>query len=426
MTAGAPRRSGGGFTGTRAAVLSAALAAALGAIGLHSGAAVAQEIVDLPGEDRLLTPDLEPVYRIGSALAEAAWAEFSSIPSLWFDGEGNLHLMDQTGALSGRTRIVVVDPAGGLVTEFGRSGDGPGEFRAPRQMYVWADGNTLVQDIMHMGYHVFAPGGEFEHMLGMELGSDMRPERTAGRTILGGEWDPSAGEEGRAIVRFDLSSDEASERVLAEAWAPRELETRDHEADDPEDMGMRAVWGFEPGLLFDVLPSGGVAFSDSSAYAIKLTDPSGAVSRILRRPIRPLPVTESMEREERERRLERLGTPTVSGNPSPEAMVAMNFLIEGRIQAVENMRFHPEVPVLAAVRTTWDGTLWIQRSAAPGAEEPGPIDVLTPDGRYVGTLAPDVLPMPGAFGPGGLVAFVETDEFDVPVITVRRLPPEIR
>ncbi|MXW71995.1 MAG: hypothetical protein F4Z74_11160 [Acidobacteria bacterium] len=116
----------------------------------------------------------------------------------------------------------------------------------------------------------------------------------------------------------------------------------------------------------------------------------------------------------------------MTGSRSPEAMAAMDFLTGGRRQAVENMRFHPEVPVLAAVRTTWDGALWIQRSAEPGAEEPGPVDVLAPDGRYVGTLAPDVLRMPRAFGPGGLAAFVEPDEFDVPVITVRRLPPEIR
>lgn len=411
----------------RSTTFAALAATALAAVAVHAPPAAAQEVVDLPAEDRLVSPDLELVYRIGSAAAEAAWAEFSSISSLWFDGEGNLHLMDQTGALSGRTRIVVVDPAGGRVTEFGRAGDGPGEFRAPRQMYVWADGTTLVQDIMHMGYHVFAPGGEFERMLGMELGSDMRPERTAdGRRILGGQWDSAAGQEGRAILRFDLSSDEVSEHTLAEAWAPREPEVRDHVVEGVDVMGMRVVWGFEPGLLFDVLPSGGVAFSDSSAYAIKLTDASGTVSRILRRPIRPLPVTESMRREERERRLERLRTPTVSGNPSPDAMATMNFLLEGRARAVEEMRFHPEVPVLAAVRTTWDGTLWIERSAAPDAEEPGPIDVVAPDGRYLGTLAPDVLPMPGAFGPGGLVAFVDTDAFDVPVITVRRLPPALR
>lgn len=104
----------------------------------------------------------------------------------------------------------------------------------------------------------------------------------------------------------------------------------------------------------------------------------------------------------------------------------MNALLEGEMRGVENMRFYSEVPVIADLRTTWEGTLWIQRSAEPGTEEPGPIDVLTPNGRYVGTIAPDVLVMPDAFGPGGLVAFVDLDEFDVPVITVRRLPPAIR
>ena len=434
MTAGARRRLGAGLAAAPAAartvqwaVLTAVVPAVLGAVGFHAGAAVAQEVVDLPAEDRLLSPDLELVYRIGSAGAEAEWEEFSSIESLWFDGAGNLHLMDQAGGFLGRARIVVVDSAGGLVAEFGRSGDGPGEFRAPRQMYVWADGSTLVQDIMHMGYHVFAAGGEFERMLGRDLGSDMRPERTGGRSILGGSWDTSTGEEGRAILRFDLSSDEVAERTLVEAWAPREQEERSHTVENIEDMA-RAEWGFEPELLFDALPSGGVAFSDSSAYAIKLTDPSGAVSRVLRRPIRPLPVTEAMRREERERRRERLRNPSVNvrGTPSPDAMATMNFLVEGQMREVENMRFYPEVPVVAAVRTTWDGTLWVQRSAEPGAEEPGPIDVLAPDGRYLGTLAPDVLEMPAAFGPGGLVAFVEADAFDVPVITVRRLPPEIR
>ncbi|WP_425154308.1 hypothetical protein [Candidatus Palauibacter sp.] len=415
MTAAARRRLGGG------------LAAVLGGVGFQAQEAIAQEVLDLPAEDRLLSPDLELVYRIGSAGAEAEWEEFSSVPSLWFDGEGNLHLMDQTGGFLGLARIVVVDPAGGLVTEFGRAGDGPGEFRAPRQMYVWADGSTMVEDIRHMGYHLFSPGGEFERMVRQDMGSDMRPERTGTRSVVGGQWDSSRGEEGRGILRFDLSSDEVSEQTLVEAWAPREPEARDHEARDLEDM-VRAQWGFEPELLFDALPSGGVAFSDSSAYAIKLTDPSGAVARILRRPIRPLPVTESMRREERERRLERLRNPSVNvrGNRSPEVMTTLNFLVEGQMREVENMRFYPEVPVVAAVRTTWDGTLWVQRSVEPGAEEPGSIDVLAPDGRYLGTLAPDVLEMPGAFGPGGLVAFVETDAFDVPVITVRRLPPEIR
>ncbi len=95
-------------------------------------------------------------------------------------------------------------------------------------------------------------------------------------------------------------------------------------------------------------------------------------------------------------------------------------------EAAENMRFYPEVPVVAAVRVTWEGSLWVERSTEPGTSEPGPIDVLTPDGGYVGTFPAGRLEMPDAFGPDGLSAFVETDEFDVPVITVRRLSQQIR
>ena len=34
--------------------------------------------------------------------------------------------------------------------------------------------------------------------------------------------------------------------------------------------------------------------------------------------------------------------------------------------------------------------------------------------------------MPDAFGPDGLVAFVELDELDVPTIVVKTLPAEVR
>ena len=56
----------------------------------------------------------------------------------------------------------------------------------------------------------------------------------------------------------------------------------------------------------------------------------------------------------------------------------------------------------------------------------GWIDVLAPGGEYVGTFLLDETPMPGAFGPGGLVAFVETDDFGVPTIIVKRLPAAVR
>ena len=398
------------------------LATSSGAIGL-----LAQEVVDLPEEDLPLSPDFELVYRIGSTEAEAEWEEFFTIRSVGFDGAGNLYLLDGSGTDGGR-RVVVVDAAGRHVGDFGRLGDGPGEFQMAMELIVWDDGRTLVRDMMR-GYHVFGPGGEFERTvreagggIGIGTRAGLRPERTGSQTV--------AVRDERSILRVDMSSAEVEDRVLVEAWAPR-APTELPAVADFEDMldMMGEEWGFEPELLFDPLPSGGVAFSDSSAYAIKVTDSSGAISRILRRAIRPLPVTERMRRAERERRLERDANRQVTqrgGEPPPEVREMINRFRATRRAALENMRFYPEVPVVAAVQVTWEGSLWVERSTEPGTGESGPIDVLARDGRYVGTFPVGRLEMPDAFGPDGLAVFVDTDEFDVPVIMVRRLPEQIR
>jgi hypothetical protein len=54
--------------------------------------------------------------------------------------------------------------------------------------------------------------------------------------------------------------------------------------------------------------------------------------------------------------------------------------------------------------------------------DPGAIDVMTVEGQYGGTFSAGSLEMPAAFGPDGLAAWIERDEFDVPTIVVRRLP----
>lgn len=416
----------------RAVWVAGGLAAVLGAAGVR-----AQQVIDLPAEDRLLEADFELVFRIGSADAEAEWELFTAIRHLGFDGAGNLRMLDAPGPEPG-TRIVIVDAAGRYVSEFGRHGDGPGEFGMPAQLVVWPDGTMLVQDILRMGYHVFGPGGDFVRLVRDELGRDMQPERTGTRTLLGGSWDDPAGR-GRPILRFDLSSEEMTSRTLVDTWTPRGAGEGRNGADagrvrvriplpGAQEVVGDGEWGFEPALLLDALPSGGIVFSDSSAYAIKVTDPSGSVSRVIRRSIQPMPVTEEIRRAERERRLEDARNLPVSarGEPSAEAAAMMNYFLAAREAEVENMRFYPEVPVIESLRATWDGTLWVQRSTEPGATEPGPIDLITPDGRYIGTLPRGRLAMPDAFGPNGLIAFIGTDELDVPVITVRRVPAAIR
>ena len=83
------------------------------------------------------------------------------------------------------------------------------------------------------------------------------------------------------------------------------------------------------------------------------------------------------------------------------------------------------VPVVRGLRTSWEGHIWVHRRGEE-PESDGPIDVLTPDGRYLGSFAADAMSMPSAFGPGGLAVFVEVDEMDVQTVVVRRLPEGIR
>lgn len=392
---------------------------------LAAPSATSQQLIDLPAEDLPLPADFELVYRIGSTEAMAEWEQFSTILGVGFNAAGSLYLLDGTGN-TGAGRGVVVDRSGRHVRNFGRRGEGPGEFRMGRELVVWGDGRSLVSDMR--GYHVFSPGGAFERMvreggLGFVTRRGLRPERTGSHAVVVLT--------DRSIVRADMSSETVGIRVLVEqAWAPGSSEPfrGEMEFEDVLDEA-REAWGFEPEILFEALPTGGVAFTDSSTYAIKLTDASGSISHILRRPIRPLPVTEGIMQAERERRLEEesdLQATALEGDPPRQIASMITRFFEARRAGVENMRFYPEMPVVAAVRVTWEGTLWIERSVEPAAGEPGPIDVIGSGGRYVGTFASGRLEMPDAFGPDGLVAFIETDEFDVPVISVRRLPRLVR
>ena len=113
----------------------------------------------------------------------------------------------------------------------------------------------------------------------------------------------------------------------------------------------------------------------------------------------------------------------------------MRELAAGMRDMVANASFMPEVPLVRDLRTTWEGAIWVERWGSDplvqidmDAEEnrEGWIDVLAPGGEYVGTFSLEDTPMPDAFGPVGLVAFVETDDLDVPTIVVKRLPAAVR
>ena len=377
----------------------------------------AQEVIALPGEDRLLEANFEEVYRIGSYDGDE-WETFGRVSGVSFDDSGNLYVMDDQAG-----RIVVVSQGGAFVREFGRIGDGPGEFAANSNtavgFTVLRDGRAVVFDPGHGGFAVFGPDGEFERSVPMS-GSAMYLIRTL-KTANDGEnvitTSVSAFSSGgsadavvpfRPIFRLVLTGDEVVQDTVIRAWRP---------------SGDAA--GFRPGLVAEALPDGGLVYTDSSAYAIKVASRDGELTRLLTRPFRPEPVTDRIEEQEIERQLEELEERS-AGAESGNQMAAMQAqFAQMRRARVQSMEFYHEVPVVRTLRTSWEGTIWVRRRGEEPASD-GPIDLLSPDGRYLGTYPVDATSMPRAFGPDGLVAFVERDELDVPTVVVRRLPPEAR
>ena len=96
-----------------------------------------------------------------------------------------------------------------------------------------------------------------------------------------------------------------------------------------------------------------------------------------------------------------------------------------RLESLENLVFFPEVPVIRALASSWGGTLWVQRARGTSLFPTGPSISSLPTEDTWGPSQLAKRRIPSSFGPDGLAAFIEMDEYDVPTIVVRRLPGAI-
>ena len=401
-------------------------------------------------QDRPLSPEFAEVYRVGGATAPD-WAQFSIPTGLAFDGSGNLYVLDAQ-----LFQVAIIDRNGELVRTVGRQGEGPGEFSSPATQVVWRDGRFAVADMGHNAYQVFNPDGELERFVKMSAGqgimagfssmrSALRPDPRGAALIAqgmpgmmsqlsgmmaqvtGAEEKP--GVDDRGLERVDLSGDVISAEPILQAWSPPEDPAAPLTIEDAQDMSMVAGMFagdekyFEPKLIWDVLPDGTIAYSDSSAYSIKLVGADGTANSVLRRPLQPEMVTRGIRSAMLDEQQRAYDEEMQGANAALAAAMAPGMLEVIR-KALEDRDFFEEVPVVRGLKATWDGALWIQQRGDDPWDDSGPIDVFDADGEYAGTLP--ATEMPAAFGPDGLVAFVEHDEFDVPTIVVRRLPAEVR
>ncbi|WP_419948984.1 hypothetical protein [Candidatus Palauibacter sp.] len=417
--------------------------------GFASAAAGAaeQQVIELPFEDRILTADFREVYRVGNGDRE--WELFSYVSAVSFDARGNLHISDLVGD---ELRVVIVDPSGNLVAAFGRTGDGPGEFRDANQAFALADGRTVVPDKGHFAYHVFGPDGEFERMVrfaGVGPGHDL----PAGMTPSANPRIRKADRDGTFLSRVVSVSDvqmrpNTSEGRISIKPGPREVARVEFEGEEAREVpAFRASNHPDDPVKFHFapLPGGRVAYSDSTAYAVRIVEAAGNVGRILTRPFPARPWDERNRRAFANSLRSRLEQEAAESRDRSEML---GFLggVGALVARLDDLGLPGDIEIIDALDTDWEGRIWVLRTPADGFPHmdivgafqsalgwrpntlppvrPGPIDLISAEGRYVGTFAE--ARMPAAFGPGGLVAYVELDEFDVPTVVVRRVPEEIR
>lgn len=387
--------------------------------------ATAQQVIELPGEDRMLEIEVEELYRLGT-LAGEDWEQFGEVASVAFDPAGNLVVFDSHETTQA---IFLVGPDGRLVRRIGGMGEGPGEFGDAFTMTVLSDGRVVVADLARRGYHLFRADGEFDRMVRVpgvaalwRLGAIKAqpgaeaivhvPGQATTLIMMGAAFSgPIVLPTSYSIERTVLSGETAESDTIAEAWLPPTGLEEEDEVTQRNYLNMPYVLlpQFSPRVHWDMLPDGSVAFADSTIWTVKIAEAGSGVVRILTRPFQPEPTAGRVIRAEKNRRLRRLEENAEPGED-----------LRRRRERIENMEFAEEVPVIRGLGVTRDGHIWVVRRG----EEPlsdGVIDVVTGDGRYLGSYPAGTTGLPDAFGPNGLMAFIEEDELGVATVVVRRV-----
>lgn len=393
----------------------------------------------LDGPDYVIDPQPTDVYTVG-ALEGEPWETFGNVSRVAFDSEGNLYILD-----TGAAHIVVMSPTGEHVRNISQKGDGPGELGNPFGFVITADDRVVVYDFAKQGFQVFTRDGDFVESIPIDPqegipGREMRP-LPSGKIVSGGGFRIAMSRDGgietpppgRPVDVFGL---DGSHESLYTAWEmPATGETDETSFSTGKgsniSLQMQQLRAFEPGLAVDVLPDGRVAVVDSIGYRVKLVDATGAVTGTLERPIPAVDVDETIREQERARRLSELeegsgggATMMVIGRQSGgggSMSIDQEQIRRMREDAIAGMAFAPYIPVIEDMAADPEGRLWIQRSGPePGVD--GPTDIVTPDGGYFGTIPATGLRIPDAFGPDGLIAYIEEDELEVQRVRVARLP----
>jgi hypothetical protein len=317
-------------------------------------------------------------------------------------------------------------------------------------MTVFPDGTVSVFDFGRFSLVTYGPDGEWIRDVRIDpttVGLPTAPllpmpyhtvlAEIGGRVVMGGAGAGSAPPPpppGNAITAIPLDEEAGEPAELLRTWEPPPPQGEGEELSMRGDGGramsfrMSRLRAFTPDVRLGVLRDGRILLSDTTTYRIVIHGTDGVVQDRLERLIAPVRVTTEIEEKERANRLAALESNAQGGvrimtfgGGGGGSMQAPDMSEMMRNQ-IEGMSFYPEIQVIERLAADWADRIWVQRaSGEPG--EPGPTDVITAEGGYLGTLPPDGLRIPAAFGPDGLAVWIETDEFDAERVVVARIVP---
>lgn len=285
---------------------------------------------------------------------------FGRVAGVAIGADGRIYVADGQAL-----EVRVFSPRGAFLSRFGRSGEGPGEFRDISGLGFTPAGQLAVLDGVLGRLSFFSPDGEFSRSLRLERPYIQQVQRPL--------W---FDRRGRFFDRVDLSHDVYVDSLGLMVYGPGgELQhTLLAAVDRPTRIyltrGGRPYASlsvpFTPGPAVAVGPDGDVYSSDGAAYRIVVRTASGDTLRVLQRDVEP-PLVEDRERQAAATALrDRIDR---DGGPQPKTLP---------------IPVHK--PAITGLTVDADGDLWVRTPMGPGwtRVEYG---VFAPDGHYLGALS---------------------------------------
>ncbi len=403
--------------------------------GLLASPVAAQRVVDLPGRDKALAGTPQTVYTVGKEEGDTPDV-FAGVNAVMFDKAGNLYVLDRDNA-----HVVVFGTDGKVLRTVGKRGEGPGELGFPISMTPLPDGGLAIMDMASRAISLFDADGKYVDLVhsgpsggGMMLGAgaDALAAPTSAGIIMQGSnlsgGGPGGGlPEARDSVPILLQPLAGEVKVLFNAPSPAPTVRGGDQGGGRMSVMVSAPPTFSPRVLWAALPDGQLAVAYGLDYDVNIVPASGGkVAFVLRRPQKARKVTEKDKDVAREAQRERLESgagvmrvTNTNGRMSVSSGSGGGLPKEQVDKMLEDMSFAEMMPIVRILRADPDSRIWVQRDAGSGVTD-YPIDILSASGTYVGTVKG--MPMPDALGPGGLMAFIETDDLGVQRVSVKRAP----